>query len=59
MDPRETLWSQAQRFVRRGLPVPIDLLAECEKYGLIVSDLAQPDLAIEEDNKGVPHGEEY
>ena len=38
----QTLWAIAQVYIARDLPVPIDLLAEADSRGLLLTEFDQP-----------------
>ena len=38
----QTLWAMAQVYIARDLPVPIDLLAEADSRGLLLTEFDQP-----------------
>jgi len=42
LNPREKLLGMGKRFLERGEPIPIDLLAEAERYGLLLEDFGEP-----------------
>ena len=44
MTIREKLLGMGRYYTDRGLPVPVDLLAEADKYGLSLADFDQPTL---------------
>ena len=48
----QTLWAMAQLYIARDLPVPIDLLAEADSRGLLLTEFDQPRKPHEE-------GEDY
>ena len=46
----QTLWAMAQLYMARDLPVPIDLLAEADSRGLLLTEFDQPRYPEGEDN---------
>ena len=48
----KTLWAMAQVYIARDLPVPIDLLAEADSRGLLLTEFDQP-------RNPNPEGDEY
>ena len=38
----QTLWAMAQLYIARDLAVPIDLLAEADSRGLLLTEFDQP-----------------
>ena len=44
----QTLWAMAQLYIARDLPVPIDLLAEADSRGLLLTEFDQPRNSHEE-----------
>jgi hypothetical protein len=46
----QTLWAMAQVYIARDLPVPIDMLAEADSRGLLLTEFDQP---------RYPEGDEY
>ena len=56
MTIREKLLGMGRYYTDRGFPVPVDLLAEADKYGLSLSDFDQPKVTYDveqgEDNYG-------
>jgi len=50
MNPREKVLGMGNLYIRRGLPIPIDILAEADRLGLSVTDFDQPSNPQTEDN---------
>ena len=46
----QMLWAMAQLYKARDLPVPIDLLAEADSRGLLLTEFDQPRYLEGEDN---------
>jgi hypothetical protein len=44
-----TLWAMAQLYIARDLPVPIDLLAEADRRGLMLTEFDQPRNSVNEE----------
>ena len=45
MTIREKLLGIGQAYLQRGEPIPLDLLAEADKWGLSLSDFGQPTIS--------------
>lgn len=43
MDPRERILGMGKLYLKRGLPIPVDLLAEAEVHGLTLSQFGLPE----------------
>lgn len=55
MHPRERLLEMGKLYLNRGEPIPVDVLAEAEEWGILLSDFDQPDNNIShqgDDNYG-------
>lgn len=48
MDPRERLLGIGKLYLKRGEPIPIDLLAEADELGLSMSDFGLPATILEQ-----------
>ena len=42
MDPRERILGMGKLYLKRGLPIPLDLLVEAEELGLSLVEFGQP-----------------
>ena len=49
----QTLWAMAQLYMARDLLVPIDLLAEADSRGLLLTEFDQPRYPEGEDNGNI------
>jgi hypothetical protein len=53
MHPRERILEMGKLCLERGEPIPVDLLAEAETWGLMLSDFDQPTFShLGDDNYG-------
>lgn len=52
MHPRERLLEMGKLYLERGEPIPTDLLAEAEGWGLMLTDFDQPTLHQGDENYG-------
>ena len=55
MHPRERLLEMGKLYLNRGEPIPVDVLAEAEEWGILLSDFDQPTQTIDhegDDNYG-------
>ena len=43
MDPRERLLGMGKMYLKRGEPIPLDLLAEADELGLSLIEFGLPD----------------
>ena len=42
MNPRERLLGMGKLYLKRGEPIPLDILVEAESYGLMLEDFGEP-----------------
>lgn len=49
MEPRERILGMGRRYVERGEPIPLTLLAEAEAMGLSLAEFGLPTNAVDDD----------
>jgi len=49
MEPRERILGMGRRYVERGEPIPLTLLAEAEALGLSLAEFGLPTNAVDDD----------
>ena len=59
MDPRERILGMGRRYVERGQPIPITLLAEAEAMGLSLAEFGLPTNAVDDDGDTTEEKETY
>jgi len=57
MHPRERVLGMARHFIKRGLPIPVDLIAEADELGLIITQLDQPKVETPDHEGDTTHGD--
>ena len=56
MHPRERVLGMARFYKERGQPIPLDLIAEADELGLIISELEQPIVETQDHEGDNKHG---
>jgi len=49
LDPKERLLGIGKMYLKRGEPIPINLLAEAEEHGLSLAEFGLPTNAVNDD----------
>ena len=57
MNPREKVLGMGNLYVRRGQPIPLDVLAEADRLGLSLTDFDQPQTITDNDNANRQEGD--
>ena len=52
MDPRERLLGMGKVYLKRGEPIPLDLLAEADELGLSLEEFGLPTIETDETEEG-------
>ena len=52
MDPRERILGMGKLYLKRGLAIPVDLLAEAEQLGLSLAEFGLPTNNHDEQDEG-------
>lgn len=57
MNPREKVLGMGNLYVRRGEPIPLDVLAEADRLGLSLTDFDQPETITDIENANRQEGD--
>ena len=56
MHPRERVLGMARFYKKRGIPIPLDLLAEASEMGLMLTEFDQPKVETQDHEGEDKHG---